>query len=343
MLLSGLKAEAEGHAIVTTGVAKARVAVAVHHAERRGVEGIRRALPPDGLNASLLLDLAVARLVVSILRAFACRRVGERAEDFDLAEQKQLIRRGVDGAAPAARRGQFVHLPDAVLYLCRHQGKDGGQVRRAHCAVLPAAGVRVRVVHVLGLAVAVVHLECQRSLAACGVGVVILADDVDLIPRTVDGHRLAVAHHPCTRHATRMARRDDGSPVVVREVVLQEAQHHRVGGRAGNDIDGATCRLPVLCCRDRVRPSLRDGENRCPVARLCGDCRPALFQRDGCAGVYVDGNRRAKERQRQRIGGRGGHDIDRSARRQPVLCGNDCICAGFCNSEYNCTSAGFRL
>ena len=59
----------------------------------------------------------------------------------------------------------------------------------------------------------------------------VLADDVDLVARAVDGHRLAVAHHPCARYAARMARRDDRSPVIIREVVLQEAQRHRVDAR----------------------------------------------------------------------------------------------------------------
>ena len=85
------------------GEVRARIAVAAYHAEIRGVVGIRRALPPVVCRAVPLLDLAVARLIVIVLRAFACRRVGGRAEDFDLAEQKQLVRRGVDGAALAAR------------------------------------------------------------------------------------------------------------------------------------------------------------------------------------------------------------------------------------------------
>ena len=214
-----------------SGVAPVSGAWAEDHAERRGAAGAWRALPPVGCRAVLLLDLAVACLVVVILRAFACRRVAGRAEDFNLAEQKQLVRRGVDGAALVARRGQLVHLPDAVLYLCRHLGEDGRQVFASHGAARPAAYVGVGAVHVLGLAVAVVQLECERCLPAGCVGVVVLADDVHLIACAIDGHRLAVAHHPCARHAARMTRCNDVRPVIIREVVLQEAQRHRVAAR----------------------------------------------------------------------------------------------------------------
>ena len=159
MLLSGLKAEAEGHAIGTAGSAIARNAVAAYPAETRGRAGIRRSLPPVGCRAIPILDLAVARLIVIVLRALSALGIADAAENLDLTQQEQLVRRGVDGAALVARRGQLIYLPDAVLHLCRHQGKDGWQVRASHGAARPAAAVGVGAVHILGLAVAVVQLE----------------------------------------------------------------------------------------------------------------------------------------------------------------------------------------
>ena len=85
------------------GVVIVRVAVAVDQAAIRGGAGTRRALPPVGCRAVLLLDLAVACLVVVILRALAALGISDAAENLDLAQQKQFVRRGVDGAALVAR------------------------------------------------------------------------------------------------------------------------------------------------------------------------------------------------------------------------------------------------
>ena len=102
------------------GEVTGRIAVAAYHAEIRGVVGIRRALTPVVCRAVPLLDLAVARLIVIVLRALSALGIADAAENLDLTQQEQLVRRGVDGAALAASRGQLVYLADAVLHLCRH-------------------------------------------------------------------------------------------------------------------------------------------------------------------------------------------------------------------------------
>ena len=153
----------------------------------------------------------------------------------------------------------------------------------------------------------------------------------ELSDRAVKRDRLSVADAPIVRALSRVGNGLDNAPLVIVERRAHERERQRVGGRGGNDIDRAARRLPVLCCRDRVRPRLRDGENRCPVARLCGDCRPALFQRDGCAGVYVDGNRRGKERQRHRVAIDDG-DVFRVGR-LPVECGLYTPCTGLRQGE----------
>lgn len=153
----------------------------------------------------------------------------------------------------------------------------------------------------------------------------------ELSDRAVKRDRLSVADAPIVRALSRVGNGLDNAPLVIVERRAHERERQRVGGRAGNDIDGAARRLPVLCRRDRVRPRLRDGENRRPVARLCGDCRPALFQRDGCAGVYVDGNRRGKERQRHRVAIDDG-DVFRVGR-LPVERGLDAPCTGLRQGE----------
>ena len=119
----------------------------------------------------------------------------------------------------------------------------------------------------------------------------------ELSDRAVKRDRLSVADAPIVRALSRVGNGLDNAPLVIVERRAHERERQRVGGCAGNDIDGAARRLPVLCRRDRVCPRLRDGENRRPVARLCGDSRPALFQRDGRAGFHVDGDRRVEERQ----------------------------------------------
>ena len=149
--------------------------------------------------------------------------------------------------------------------------------------------------------------------------------------RAVKRDRLSVADAPIVRALSRVGNGLDNAPLVIVERRAHERERQRVGGRAGNDIDGAARRLPVLCRRDRVLPRLRDGENRCPVARLCVDSRPALFQRDGRAGVYVDGNRRGKERQRDRVAIDDG-DAFRVGR-LPVECGIYAPCTGLWHGQ----------
>ena len=210
--LFGLKAEAEGHAKRTARDVVVGVAGAVDNAEKRGVAAKRRALPPVARAAAVVLNLAVARLVVVVLRALAALGIAYAAENLDLAQQEQFVRRGVNGGALAARRCHLIHLPDAVLYLRRHQRQNGRQVRSSHCAARPVAAVGVGAVHVLGLAVAVVQLEGQRCLPAGCVGVVVLADDVDLIIRAVNGHHFAVAYRPAIRYVSALAGCDDCFP-----------------------------------------------------------------------------------------------------------------------------------
>ena len=147
----------------------------------------------------------------------------------------------------------------------------------------------------------------------------------------VKRYGLAVADAPIVRALSRVGNGLDNAPLVIVERRAHEIERQRVGCRAGNDIDGAARRLPVLCRRDRVRPRLCDGENRRPVARLCGDSRPALFQRDGCAGVYVDGNRRGKERQRHRVAVRDGYGFCVGC--LPAQCGRYAPCAGLRNDK----------
>ena len=116
----------------------------------------------------------------------------------------------------------------------------------------------------------------------------VLADDVYLIARAIDGHRLAVAHHPCARHAARMTRRDDGSPVVIREVVLQEAHRHRAGlvrrcgvVRSRRHADGDR-RAAVGLARHRHRVArYAHRRRRCVVAHGADRAVAAARHRDG--------------------------------------------------------------
>ena len=146
------------------------------------------------------------------MAALAAPGIVGAAEDFDFRQQEQLVRRGVDGGALIARRGQLVHLPDAVLYLRRHQRQNGRQVCASHFAARPAAAVGVPAVHLLCVRVAVVHLEGQRSRAACCIGVVVLADDVDCVIRAVDGHGFAVAYRPAIRYVSALTGCDNCFP-----------------------------------------------------------------------------------------------------------------------------------
>ena len=210
--LFGLKTEAEGHAQRSSGVAAVGDACADDITEESGVAATRRALPPGARIASSVLHLAVTCGVVGILATLAALGVGDAAEDFDFRQQEQLVRRGVDGAALVARRGLLAHFLDSGLHFAGHQRKNGRQVRASHCAVCPAARVGVGAVHILSVSIAVVQLEGQRCLPARSVGVVVLADDVDLVVRAADGHHFAVAYRPAVRHAPTLAGCDDGVP-----------------------------------------------------------------------------------------------------------------------------------
>ncbi len=66
----------------------------------RGVVAIRTALPPG---VRTVLRPAVSRLVVVVLRALSALGMADAAENLDLAQQKQFVRRGVDGSTLVAR------------------------------------------------------------------------------------------------------------------------------------------------------------------------------------------------------------------------------------------------
>ena len=91
----GLKAKSEGHATRNGRAGGGGVAAAADNAETRGVAAIRRALPPVVRAAVVFLHLAVARLVVVVLRALAALGIDDAAENLVLAQQEQLVRRGV--------------------------------------------------------------------------------------------------------------------------------------------------------------------------------------------------------------------------------------------------------
>ena len=95
--------------------------------------------------------------------------------------------------------------------------------------------------------------------------------------RSVKRDFLAVADTPIVRTLSCIRYGFDNVPFGVIELRTHESKRQRVGGRGGNDIDGAARRLPVLCRRDRVRPRLRDGENRVPLLVFVAIVVPPFF------------------------------------------------------------------
>lgn len=68
----------------------------------------------------------------------------------------------------------------------------------------------------------------------------------ELSDRAVKRDRLSVADAPIVRALSRVGNGLDNAPLVIVERRAHERERQRVGGRAGNDIDGAARRLPVL-------------------------------------------------------------------------------------------------
>ena len=118
------------------------------------------------------------------------------AVDLHLAECKQLVRSRLYCAVRSARRREFVYGLYTVSDILRHFRKNCRKRFRSHFAAVPAGRVRVRVVHLVFCAVAVVQPERQRRNPSGGVGVVVFTDDIEPIIDPVYGHGLVVARDP---------------------------------------------------------------------------------------------------------------------------------------------------
>ena len=126
----------------------------------------------------------------------------------------------------------------------------------------------------------------------------------ELSDRAVKRDRLSVADAPIVRALSRVGKR---TLITLHSFYYFERRAHEKRASASRRSCRETTFLtePLVaarffCRRDRVRPPVSVTVKLRPVARLVAmSSRP--FQRDGRAGVYVDGNRRGKERQRHRV------------------------------------------
>ena len=180
------------------------------------------------------------------MRALARRAEAFCAEKLHLRRDEQLVGRRYDRRARTSGAGQLGYLAHSCLDLIRHGAQDLAHRGGTDNGVLPAAGVVAVRPHGIAEGIDLVHLQRERrSPGAVGVGIVILSDDVDLILRIADIHRLLVANNPRIRDAVGLTCLDDFRPGVIREICLVLC--------SCSTLAEFNCRYEERLCRHSVR------------------------------------------------------------------------------------------